>query len=204
MVKINIKSCFMKKFISIVALFSVLFVSIVSIMSMPAYARTVTYFSPRTNLQNIDIHWLNKSLKVKRLYIAMYSFTDYKIAKELVYLAHKGVKIYLYRDDKQMIDRTDRTYMFENVRNIDIKAKKDRGFWNIMHNKIFIIPGIVFREGSANWSPSAEGASCYSGNCGSSENQDNNATYITNKREIDIALRNFFDIWSRKSNIVIH
>ena len=169
-----------------------------------SYARTMTYFSPRTNLQNIDIHWLNKSLKIKRLYIAMYSFTDYKIAKDLVYLARRGVKIYVYRDDLQMKDRTDRTYMLKNVRNIYIKAKRDRGFWNIMHDKIFIIPGIVFREGSANWSPSAEGASCYQDNCGSSENQDNNTTYITGGREIDIALHNFYRIWGRKTNIDIN
>ncbi|MHB1660731.1 MAG: phospholipase D-like domain-containing protein [bacterium] len=168
-----------------------------------SYARTAAYFSPRTNLQNIDIYWLNKSLKVKRLYIAMYSFTDYKIAKELAYLARRGVKIYIYRDDKQMKDRTDRTYMLKSVRNIYIKAKRDKGFWNIMHDKIFIIPGIVFREGSANWSPSAEGTSCYHGRCGSSENQDNDATYVTNKREINIALRNFFHIWNRKSNITL-
>ncbi|MCL4428887.1 MAG: phospholipase D-like domain-containing protein [Deltaproteobacteria bacterium] len=169
-----------------------------------SYARVATYFSPKTNLQNIDIGWLNKSLEAKKLYIAMYSFTDYKIAKELIYLADRGVKIYVYRDDLQMRDRTDRTYMLKNIKNIYIKAKRDSGFWNIMHEKIFIIPGIVFREGSANWSPSAEGASCFRGNCGSSENQDNDATYITDKREIDIALHNFYHIWKRRSNIDIN
>ncbi len=174
------------------------------IIPLSVYAKTLTYFSPQNNLQNIDIHWLNKSLKVKRLYIAMYSFTDYKIAKDLIYLAHRGVKIYIYRDDKQMKDRTDRTYMLKNVRNIYIKAKRGRGFWNIMHDKIFIIPGIVFREGSANWSPSAEGASCYGYKCGSPENQDNNATYIANKRETYIALHNFYHIWNRKSNIDVN
>jgi len=134
----------------------------------------------------------------------MYSFTDYKIARDLIYLARKGVKIFIYRDNRQMRDRTDRTYMLANVKNIYIKAKKDSGFWNIMHNKMFIVPGIVFREGSANWSPSAEGASCYNGNCGPSENQDNNATYIINKKEIDNALRNFYRIWDRKSNLNIN
>lgn len=188
----------MSRFILTIILLLMLFIA------MPAYALTVTYFSPQINIQNIDIRWLNKSLKVKRLYIAMYSFTDYKIAKDLVYLAHKGVKIFIYRDDKQMKDRTDRTYMLKNVRNIYVKAKRDTGFWNIMHDKIFIIPGIVFREGSANWSLSAEGSSCYRGRCGSSENQDNNATYITDKREINTALRNFFHIWNRKSNININ
>ncbi|MGC8554816.1 MAG: phospholipase D-like domain-containing protein [Candidatus Acidulodesulfobacterium sp.] len=171
---------------------------------LSANAETLTYFSPRYNLQNIDIHWLNKSLIAKRLYIAMFSFTDYKIAKDLIYLAHRGVKIYIYRDDLQMKDKTDRTYMLKNVKNIFIKAKRDRGFWNIMHEKIFIIPGIVFREGSANWSPSAEGASCYHGNCGSAENQDNNATYITNKHEIRTALRNFYHMWNRRSNIEVN
>ena len=174
------------------------------VMPLSADAKTVTYFSPRYNLKNIDIHWLNKSLISKRLYIAMFSFTDYKIAKDLIYLAHRGVKIYVYRDDLQMKDKTDRTYMLKNIKNIFIKAKRDRGFWNIMHEKIFIIPGVVFREGSANWSPSAEGASCYGGNCGPSENQDNNATYITNKSEIKIALRNFYYMWNRKSNIDVN
>lgn len=185
-------------------LLSILSVSLNLFLPSFSYARTMTYFSPRTNLQDIDMRWLNKSLKAKKLYIAMYSFTDYKIAKELVYLARRGVKIYVYRDDLQMKDRTDRTYMLKNVRNIYIKAKKDKGFWNIMHEKIFIIPGIVFREGSANWSPSAEGASCYHESCDSSENQDNNATYITGGREIDIALHNFYRIWDRKANIDIN
>ncbi len=188
----------MKKFFGGILLLTVLGQFIIPLF---VYAGTLTYFSPQNNLQNVDIRWLNKSLRVKRLYIAMYSFTDYRIAKDLIYLAHRGVKIYIYRDDKQMKARTDRTYMLKNVRNIYIKAKRDRGFWNIMHDKIFIIPGIVFREGSANWSPSAEGASCYNNKCGSPENQDNNATYITNKREIDIALHNFYHIWNRKSNI---
>ncbi len=191
----------MNKFILTVILLLALFTPV---SPKSASARTVTYFSPQANLQNTDIYWLNKSLKVKSLYIAMYSFTDYKIARELIYLAHKGVKIYIYRDDKQMKDRTDRTYMLKTIRNIYIKAKRDKGFWNIMHDKIFIIPGVVFREGSANWSPSAEGASCYHGNCGSSENQDNNATYITNRNEINIALYNFRHIWDRKSNININ
>ncbi len=169
-----------------------------------SYAGTAEYFSPETNIQNVDIKWLNKSLKVKRLYVAMYSFTDYKIAKELIYLAKKGVEIYVYRDDLQMSDKTDRTYMLKNVKNIHIKAKKDRGFWNIMHEKIFIIPGVVLREGSANWSKSAEGASCFHYNCGSFENQDNDALYITNKTAINIALHNFYHIWDRKTNIDIN
>lgn len=75
----------------------------------------------------------------------------------------------MYRDGRQMRDDTDKAYMLENMKNIYIKAKRDNGFWNIMHNKMFIVPATVFREGSANWSASAEEASCCKGDCGSSE-----------------------------------
>ena len=192
----NIK--FTCKYILLLTVFSTLFAPV------SAFARTETFFSPRTNLEKKDIWWLNKSLRAKRLYVAMYAFTDAGIARKLLYLARRGVKIYIYRDARQMKDRTDKTYMLENNVNILIKAKKDRGFWNIMHDKIFIIPGTVFREGSANWSPSGEGASCYGGDCGHSENQDNSATYITDRSVINAALRNFRHMWDRSSNIGIN
>jgi len=125
-----------------------------------SFAYTVTYYSPQTNLQAVDLSWLQKALIPKKLYVAMYSFTDKKIARKIIQLANQGVVVYIYRDDEQMRDKNDVTYMFRGIKNIHIKAKRDRGFWNIMHDKIFIIPNIVYREGSANWSPSAEGASC--------------------------------------------
>ena len=180
-----------------------LIVAMLIVIPTVALAKTVTYYSPQTNLQNIDLHFLamaqNSPNKV--LYVAMYSFTDKPLARELIHLAHHGVKVYVYRDDKQMKDRTDVTWMLQNVPGIQIKAKNDRGFWNIMHDKIFIIPGVIFREGSANWSPSAEGASDYRGNSGHNEQQDNNATYITDPREIRQAIRQFTHIWNRSSNI---
>jgi len=123
------------------------------------------------------------------------------LARELIHLAHHGVKVYVYRDDKQMKDRTDITWMLQNVPGIQIRAKDDKGFWNIMHDKLFVIPGVIFREGSANWSPSAEGASDYRGNSGHNEQQDNNATYITDPTEIQQAIRQFNHIWNRSSNI---
>ncbi|MHB1692607.1 MAG: phospholipase D-like domain-containing protein [bacterium] len=187
---------FYKAVLIIVAIFSIIAIT------NKSYASSVTYYSPETNLEKVDIYWLNKALygPYKVVCVAMYSFTDKRIARELLYLADNGVKIYIYRDDKQMKDRTDVTYMLENNKNIFIKAKRDRGFWNIMHDKIFIIPGVVFREGSANWSPSAEGASCYGGNCGPAENQDNNATYITNQGEIAQAYRIFIRMFKRANN----
>lgn len=65
-------------------------------MPIPAHARIITYFAPKTNLQSMGINCLNKPLKVKKLYIAiLYSFTDYKIVRDLVYLTNKDVKIYI-------------------------------------------------------------------------------------------------------------
>lgn len=186
--------------ISIVVI--VLFIAIFTWNSTAA-AWSVTYYSPQTNIQTVDIHWLKYARRAGYLEIAMYSFTDKPLARAIIGLARRGVKVYIYRDDKQMKDKTDVTRMLENVPNIFIKAKNDKGFWNIMHLKEFIIPGVVLREGSANWSPSAEGASCWNGNCGPSQNQDNNATYITNKREINAAMRNFNEIWERSGNIDI-
>ncbi|OSS41632.1 Endonuclease [Desulfurella amilsii] len=168
-----------------------------------SFAYSVSYYSPVTNLQTVDLNWLQKALIPKTLYIEMYSFTDKVLAKKIIQLARQGAKVYIYRDDSQMRDKNDVTYMFRGVKNIHIKAKHDKGFWNIMHDKIFIIPNVVFREGSANWSPSAEGASCWHNRCGDSENQDNNATYITDKSAINQAIKVFLHMWNRKSNLII-
>lgn len=171
--------------------------------AIPSFAKTVTYFAPVTNLEKIDIQWLQKAMGHQDLYVAMYSFTDKPLAEELISLARSGVTIYIYRDDKQMHDKNDVTPLFKGIANIHIKAKNDAGFWNIMHNKMFIIPGVVYREGSANWSASGEGASCWNGNCGPVENQDNNATFITDSQAIQQATRMFWEMWKRNNNIKV-
>jgi hypothetical protein len=163
----------------------------------------VTYYSPQVNLEQIDEDWLEKAKTPKKLYIAMYSFTDKNIANEIIQLANDGVEVYIYRDSEQLQDKGDTTEMFRGIKNIHIKAKNDKGSFNIMHDKIFIVPGVVFREGSANWSPSAEGAVCPHRECDPSRNQDNNATYITDKSEIEKAEKIFWDMWNREDNIVI-
>jgi phosphatidylserine/phosphatidylglycerophosphate/cardiolipin synthase-like enzyme len=149
----------------------------------------VTYYSPQINLEKIDEDWLKMSKIPKKLYIAMYAFTDKNLANEIIQLANDGVEVYIYRDSEQMQDKGDTTEMFKGIKNIHIKAKNSKGLSNIMHDKIFIVPGVVFREGSANWSPSAE--------------QDNNATYITDKVEMEKAEKVFWDMWNREDNIVI-
>ncbi|MBX0310646.1 MAG: hypothetical protein JHC31_02385, partial [Sulfurihydrogenibium sp.] len=109
----------------------------------------ITYYSPQANLEKIDEDWLEMAKIPKKLYIAMYAFTDKNLANEIIQLANDGVEVYIYRDSQQMQDKGDTTEMFKGIKNIHIKAKNDKGSFNIMHDKIFIVPGIVFREGSA-------------------------------------------------------
>jgi len=163
----------------------------------------VTYYSPQTNLEKVDEDWLETAKTPRKLYIAMYAFTDKNLANEIIQLANDGVEVYIYRDSEQIRDKGDTTDMFKGVENIHIKVKDDKGSSNIMHDKIFIVPGVVFREGSANWSSSAEGAVCSHRGCDPSRNQDNNATYITDKLEIEKAEKVFWDMWNRDDNIVI-
>ena len=60
---------------------------------------------------------------------------------------------------------------------------------------------MVFREGSANWSPVGEGATVRRGR--KVKQQDNAATYITDRSAIRAATQNFIRIWYRKSNAVL-
>lgn len=162
-----------------------------------------TYFAPYCNLEPIDISFLNMAAtsKDKVVYIAMYAFTDKNIANEIIKLAKSGVKVEIYRDDIQMRGHTDVSKEFKGIKNISIREKKDHGFGNIMHDKFFIIPNMVFREGSANFSPSGEGA-LKSRKIGNFRDQDNTATYIFSKNIINEAVVKFQEMWNRKSNII--
>ncbi len=164
-----------------------------------AAGRAVTYFAPATNLEALDLAWLHKALQARRLYVAMYAFTDKPLARALLQLARAGVLIGLYRDGRQMHERGDVTWMLVRQPNIQIRASDSSRF--IMHDKMFIIPGVVFREGSANWSPVGEGATVRRGR--KVKQQDNAATYITDRSAIRAATQNFIRIWYRKSNAVL-
>jgi hypothetical protein len=58
-----------------------------------SFAYTVTYYSPETNLQAVDISWLQKAMIPKTLYVAMYSFTDKDLAQKIIQLANQGVAV---------------------------------------------------------------------------------------------------------------
>ena len=57
-----------------------------------SFAYVITYYSPQTNLQAVDIIWLQKVLVPKiLLYVAMYSFTDKALAQKIIQPANQGV-----------------------------------------------------------------------------------------------------------------
>ena len=64
------------------------------------------YFAPQRDLSVID-RQIIRSAK-HSLEIAMYSFTDRRIAEELVDACHRGVAVNLYRDRSQYEEETAR------------------------------------------------------------------------------------------------
>ncbi|BCD68599.1 phospholipase D-like domain-containing protein [Nitratiruptor sp. YY09-18] len=93
--------------------------------------------------------------------IAMYSFTNKKIAKRLVNAAKRGVKIRLILDEEQNLkDRYSQIgYLakYPNIAVFTIKGKyaKRGEYYGKMHMKLAIIDNKRLIFGSANWSNSA-------------------------------------------------
>lgn len=162
-----------------------------------ASAEERIFFSPQTNLEQIDIDLIDRSTRT--IDIAMYAFTDRQIAAALIRAAERGVRIRIYRDDIQIRDRGDVTGILEGVPGIEIRIKNNK-FWNIMHLKAFVIDGRILREGSANWSPAGEGASCFRGNCGYGQQQDNDLLITDDTSDIQNFEKTFERIWNRPKN----
>ena len=53
----------------------------------------------------------------------MYSFTDKALAQKIIQLANQGVAVYIYRDDSQMRDKNDVTYMFRGAKKHSCQSK---------------------------------------------------------------------------------
>ncbi len=162
-----------------------------------ASAEERIFFSPQTNLEQIDIDLIDRATRT--INIAMYAFTDRPIAAALIRAAERGVRIWIYRDDIQIRDRGDVTGILEGVPGIEIRFKNNK-FWNIMHLKAFVIDGRILREGSANWSSAGEGASCFRRYCGHGQQQDNDLLITDDTSDIQNFEKTFERIWNRPKN----
>jgi phosphatidylserine/phosphatidylglycerophosphate/cardiolipin synthase-like enzyme len=148
------------------------------------------YYSPACDLELIDVEEIEHT-RSNHLDIAMYAFTDVAIARAVVDVANRGVRVRIYRDREQWEEEQHRDgYVLSLLRanpNIAIRVK---GSNTLMHLKAFC-DGAVLREGSANWSPSGE------------RRQDNTLTLTSDPQLVNSFEANFRRIWNRPNNLVV-
>lgn len=155
------------------------------------------HFSPAENLEELDLKYLREAHE--SLDVAMFAFTDRRIAELLKQLAIGRVKIRIYRDQGQFREEEERAARFRELSsglllrgsaNIQIRVKQSSER-NLMHQKAWCLDHRLLRDGSANWSPGAEKA------------QDNEIRFTTDLRQIAAFEETFEEMWSRSTNRVI-
>ncbi|MCL5285053.1 MAG: phospholipase D-like domain-containing protein [Nitrospirae bacterium] len=158
------------------------------------------HYSPEENLEAIDVGMIDHARR--KIDIAMYAFTDRRIADALIRAADRGVRIRLYRDRTQVRDRGDKTRRLlssSSHANITVLVKHN-SFRNIMHLKAYLIDGTYLRTGSANWSPPGEGALCRRGRRTHWNQQDNNLFITRDPHEVRHFEKTFDRIFSRSGS----
>ena len=152
-----------------------------------------THYAPDENLEGIDIGVLDHAKD--RVDVAMYSFTDRPIERELKTLAKHKVQIRLYRDQEQYREEKQRsqergevcaTDELAEMENVHVKLKTGE---DLMHEKDFGIDGHLLRSGSANWS------------IGGLRRQDNVALYTQAPTDVARFEKKFEEMWSRSDNV---
>ena len=148
------------------------------------------FFSPSQDLEHVDISLINdahSSIKV-----AMYAFTDRRIAQALARKASQGVEVWVYRDREQFAQERARhskvMAVLSGHRNIHVLVK---GSNELMHEKAVLIDDRILRDGSGNWSVSA------------TRYQDNQVTVTQDRRQIAAFDREFRAMWNRAGNLVV-
>jgi phosphatidylserine/phosphatidylglycerophosphate/cardiolipin synthase-like enzyme len=153
-------------------------------------APTKEFYCPNENCEQVDESLLRNSSN--HIDIAMYAFTDRRLADELVERANHGVKVRLYRDSAQYNQEVMRDASvfrsFTGNPNISIRVKGNRR--DLMHLKAWS-DGEVLREGSANWS------------IGGEKYQDNSLFVLRDQESITAFERKFDEMWSRPGNQIV-
>jgi phosphatidylserine/phosphatidylglycerophosphate/cardiolipin synthase-like enzyme len=153
-------------------------------------SQTEIHFAPEENLENVDIPLINGARKA--VDVAVYTFTDRKLADALVTAAGRGVQVRIYRDREQFQSEQNRggqvLAILSHQPNIEIKVKASR---DLMHDKAFEVDNRILRDGSGNWSLSA------------AHYQDNEIRVTDNPLEVNAFEQTFSAMWSRTDNEVI-
>ena len=121
--------------------------------------RIKIYFSPNGNCEKAIIEEIGRAKSC--IHIAMFNFTNGRIARELVKVSKQGIDIKVIADMESSSDDYSKGRFLEN-KGIDIKYRKGPNRNNLgdetglMHNKFAVIDGKVVITGSYNWTTSAE------------------------------------------------
>jgi phosphatidylserine/phosphatidylglycerophosphate/cardiolipin synthase-like enzyme len=149
--------------------------------------------SPEANLERVEIGMLSRA--TQRVDVAMYSFTDLELARELVELKKRGVEVRVYRDSSEYKEEERRsgggretaTAVLLNG-GVPVRVKEDG---DLMHLKSYAVDGSLLRTGSANWSLSGL------------KRQDNDVAYIESAAAVKDFETKFNDMWLRADNAVL-
>jgi len=161
----------------------------------PGQIVSENHLAPAEDLEQIDLDRLEGAQK--SVDIAMYAFTDRRLADELLRLARRGVSIRIYRDGEQyeQEQRNARHYgdqtssdELRGERNIQVRVKA-ASRRDLMHLKAYAVDARLLRDGSANWSRAGE------------QSQDNNARFSNDPGEIRAFESDFEQMWARGDNL---
>ena len=126
-----------------------------------AAVHSTALYAPQTNLEQSEIESLQSAKR--SIDVAMYSFTDQRLAEELVKLAQAGVIVRVYRDGNEYEKEKRRGESATEVLvggGIAVRIKSSR---DLMHFKSYVVDGKMLRTGSAklveSW-PSQAGQRC--------------------------------------------
>jgi phosphatidylserine/phosphatidylglycerophosphate/cardiolipin synthase-like enzyme len=134
---------------------SPLVITIVLLASCEVKERTVQgsvepYFSAGQGIEWIVEHEIDNA--VKRIDVAVYTFTSRPLAQALVDAQERGVRVRVILDPSNASgDYSKAAYLVNN--GIDVRTEKGAG---LMHHKFVLIDDSVLITGSFNWTASAE------------------------------------------------
>jgi cardiolipin hydrolase len=152
-------------------------------------ASSPIYFSPSTNLEEVDLSLIARA--EHSIDVAMYTFTDRRIAIALSRAAERGVMVRIYRDHEQYVEELRRGTTVSSILgrepHITVKVKHDS---ELMHEKAMLCDDVL-RSGSGNWSMSA------------ARYQDNEITVTTDAEEVAAFAREFRAMWERSDNMQV-
>ena len=144
-------------------------------------------YSPGTNLERSELAQLETA--TRSVDVAMYSFTDRELAEELAALAHRGVRIRVYRDREQFSQEMQfggvTTTSILLAAGIEVRVKGGR---DLMHLKSYAVDRRLLRSGSANWSPTGL------------KRQHNDVLYESSPEAVERFSRKFEEMWAKVTN----